>query len=374
MNTDLSVINSSERAVFGLRSIYEQYGYTQYKMNRFEEYELYVRNKDFLVSDNIITFTDKSGKLMALKPDVTLSIIKNTDVEIGCVRKVYYDENVYRIPRGAQSFREIMMVGLECIGDIDSYNIFEVLMLAAESLKSISDDCVLDISHMGIVSGLIDSLDLSAVGRREVLKCIGEKNAHGALAVCREENADPGRTELLCSLIKLDGRPDSVLPELRRLFKDEFGSELSLLETVTAGLKSVGLSEVIRIDFSVVNAMNYYNGIVFRGFVAELPTGVLSGGQYDKLMARMGHSEGAIGFAVYLDMLEDIFAPAKTYDVDAVVLYDESADPSALNAAVRELSRELGSVTAQKAVPKKLLYRRLYRFNSNKVELLHDNT
>ena len=73
--TDERVIKNDERAIFALRSLYRRYGYAQYKMSRFEEYDLYVRNKDFLVSDSVITFTDTNGKLMALKPDVTLSIV-----------------------------------------------------------------------------------------------------------------------------------------------------------------------------------------------------------------------------------------------------------------------------------------------------------
>ena len=59
-------------------SVFESYGYRQFRMSKFEEYDLYVRNKDFLLSDKIITFNDTNGKLMALKPDVTLSIIKNS--------------------------------------------------------------------------------------------------------------------------------------------------------------------------------------------------------------------------------------------------------------------------------------------------------
>ena len=79
MNTALK---REEAAVYRLRGLYEAYGYSQYKMSKFEEYDLYVQNKSFLVSDHIITFTDTSGKLMALKPDVTLSIVKNTSAAI----------------------------------------------------------------------------------------------------------------------------------------------------------------------------------------------------------------------------------------------------------------------------------------------------
>ena len=81
------LLKSDERALLTLRSLYKAYGYLPFKMSKFEEYDLYVRNKDFLVSDSIITFTDTAGKLLALKPDVTLSIIKNGTDEKGCKQR-----------------------------------------------------------------------------------------------------------------------------------------------------------------------------------------------------------------------------------------------------------------------------------------------
>ena len=114
--TDLT-IRKDEQIVFMLRSLYELYGYKQYKMTKFEEYELYVKNKDFLISENVITFNDTNGRLMALKPDVTLSIIKNkTDCKT--LNKVYYNENVYRVSKSSRSSRELMQVGLECVGEV----------------------------------------------------------------------------------------------------------------------------------------------------------------------------------------------------------------------------------------------------------------
>ena len=78
------ILQGSEQAVFRLRELYQRHGYLPYKMSKFEEYDLYVRNKSFLVSEQILTFTDMDGKLMALKPDVTLSILKNSSQ--GCRR------------------------------------------------------------------------------------------------------------------------------------------------------------------------------------------------------------------------------------------------------------------------------------------------
>ena len=117
----------SEQVAFDLRALYSRYGYAQYKMSKFEEYDLYARNKDFLISENVITFTDLSGKLMALKPDVTLSIVKNSADQTPWVQKLYYNENVYRTAKGSAGVRGIMQMGLETLGDLDEYCISEVL-------------------------------------------------------------------------------------------------------------------------------------------------------------------------------------------------------------------------------------------------------
>ena len=176
MSEILGVLKNDERVVFALRKLYEKYGYSKYKMGKFEEYDLYVRNKDFLISDSVITFTDTNGRMKALKPDVTLSIIKNCKDESGCVEKLYYNENVYRVTKEAEGFREIMQAGLECIGDIDDYCICEVITLAAESLRNISADFVLDISHLGILSSVINSLGVSEASAKKLRqRCLYEQ-------------------------------------------------------------------------------------------------------------------------------------------------------------------------------------------------------
>ena len=370
MNIRESVLKYEEKAVFGLRSLYRRYGYLPYKMSKFEEYDLYVRNKDFLVSDHIITFTDTDGKLLALKPDVTLSIIKNGKDSKG-VQKLCYNENVYRVTKGTQSFRELMQVGLECIGDIDDYSIYEVIMLAAESLAMISDNYVLDISHMGILSAVIDSLNVSDEDKKAILKCVGEKNVHGLCAILDGKNVD---YSALKKLVSLYGAPEKVLCELTDICQNaDFKNELASLEKIVNLLKKNGFGDHIRIDFSVVNDMSYYNGFVFKGFIESVSAGVLSGGQYDKLMKKMGRSAKAIGFAVYLDMLERLDDTDGKYDVDAIVLYDENSDLSALSDTVKLLSENGKTVMVQRELPTDIRYKQLLKLNERGVEILENN-
>ena len=367
---DSGVFENGERAIYDMRALYQKYGYSRYKMSKFEEYDLYVRNKDFLVSGNVITFTDTDGRLMALKPDVTLSIVNDSNPAEKCVQKVYYNENVYRVSKGTQSYKEIMQVGLECIGDVDSYCIYEVLMLASESLKKISEDFVLDISHLGLVSAVIDGEGVSESGKQKIIKFLGEKNVHGISSVLAKENV---KGENIIKLAKTYGGSVKVGSFLEEIKNENTRGYIEELLTVITALENNGFKDKVRIDFSLVSDMNYYNGFTFKGFINGIPGGVLSGGQYDRLMEKMGRSCGAIGFAVYLDMLERFNETEKEYDVDALILYDENSDIKALSDAVKMLSEGGKSVMAQKAVPAKIKYRQLLKVRERGVEIIENN-
>lgn len=363
MNSVNDTLKPEERVLYALRSLYQRYGYSRFKMSKFEEYDLYVRNKDFLVSDGVITFTDTDGRLMALKPDVTLSIIKNTRQMPGNVQKLYYNENVYRVSGSTRCFKEIMQTGLECIGDVDLYSLCEVISLAAQSLRAIDPNYVLDLSHMGVVSALVDALELDEERRSQVLACIGEKNGDGVRWLCPDRDVSG-----ILALISAHGPAEAVVASLRPWCAGgEAKAALDELSRVTSVLAANGIGG-IQVDFSIVNDMNYYNGIVFMGYIRGIPAGVLSGGQYDKLMRRMGRNCKAVGFAIYMDQLERLNDGPKPYDVDTVLLYDDRADIAALTRAVRELTQQGLSVRAQRAVDEKLRYRRLVRFGEGGIQ------
>ncbi len=351
-----NILKNEEKAVYTLRSLYRQYGYLPFKMSKFEEYDLYVRNKDFLVSDKVITFNDTSGKLMALKPDVTLSIIKNGEDTSGCKQKVYYNENVYRVSGSTHQFKEIMQTGIECIGDIDEYDVFEVISLAAKSLALISPDFILEISHQGILEAVLESCTDDGRLKRDIISLIAEKNAHDLERLCNANGIGTEGTAALCTLAGLYGDMDAVLSRLFPLCttdsaKAAYG-ELSALKTK---LEAAEISDKIRFDFSVLNDMNYYNGTVFRGFLSGICESVLAGGRYDRLLTRMGRKAGAIGFAIYLDLLEALDRNRSELDADVLLLYSEET----ANEAAKEVEKLIAlgkSVSAQKAIPPKFRY------------------
>ena len=345
MDQNISLPND-ERIILTLRSLYAKYGYRPYRMSKFEEYDLYVRNKDFLVSDSVLTFTDRDGRLRALKPDVTLSIIKNTRDCGGALKRLCYDENVYRVPKGSRSFREQMQVGLELIGALDLCGVSEVLWLAAESLASLEPDFVLDVSHLGFAEAAAALLP-AGKARDAFLKCIADKNFHEAAALADEYAPDSALTDSVRALTSLSGPAPEVLAAAKAL-----GGKLGCpeaareLETVLSVFADTPFADRVRLDLSVFGDMNYYNGIVFRGFLRDVAAPVLSGGQYDRLMRKMRRTDRAAGFAVFLDLLERLNETAPRPDADVLLLYPASAAPAELRRAVDSLRAEGLSVYA----------------------------
>ena len=345
-----AILKNEERAIFALRSLYRRYGYTPYKMSRFEEYDLYVRNKDFLVSDQIITFSGPRGKLMALKPDVTLSIVKNAPEAPGVVQKVYYNENVYR------DYREILQAGLECVGDLGAYEIAEVALLAAKSLEALGETYVLDISHMGLIMAVMESCGLK--GSRKAMECLRRKNLHELEELC---GGNGEAWKKLSALLRCHGGAGQLAVIEQVMTTDPEREALEELTMLWKLLEGAGYGANVRLDFSVGPNMRYYSGVVFKGYLAGIPESVLSGGQYDRLPRKMGRKARAIGFAIYVDLLQGLYTREQDSSVDTLILHDGTVDTAVLTGAAEEAAKK-GSILVARTLPDRIGFRELIRF------------
>ena len=342
------VLKNEEKALYRLRELYSNYGYSRYKVSKFEEYDLYAHNKSFLVSENILTFTDTNGKLMALKPDVTLSIVKNVSADPQLTHKLYYNETVYRTSGGSDGFREIMQTGLECIGRIDLYAVCEVLMLAQKSLALIAEDYILDLSHMGFLMGLLENAGITDADAAQVLKYISNKNKTAILSYAAQKGIGQEALESICQLTDLYAPLDRALPLIKPLVNGEkMQAAYEELEGILSMMQAFGNCERMYLDFSMVNDMSYYNGIVFRGFLNGIPDGVLSGGRYDSLLQKMGKRAQAIGFAVYLNLLERLNVDHPPYDCDVLLTYAADVGTDRVIEAVEALRKDRKTVRVQ---------------------------
>ena len=201
-----------------------------------------------------------------------------------------------------------MQTGLECIGDINSDNEAEVIILALKSLSLISNDFVLDLSHVGLVSALLDGFSLEGTQRKSALNAIVAKNGDLLKEVCGEELFG----SLKCLIKSFKNARDALNAIEKICNTDEAKQYAEELRDIFNRAESEGFGGNINIDFSIVDSAAYYSGTVFKGYIDGAESRVLSGGRYDGLMRKMGRSSGGIGFAVYLDALERTDEKAET--------------------------------------------------------------
>ncbi len=348
-----------------LREEFERSGYVRYKMRKFEPYSLYAENLPFLKDEHILTFSDPDGTLMALKPDITLSIAKNAEVG----EKLYYTESVYRTSREMRAFREIPQMGLECVGRVDAFATAEVTHLAIAALRVCGRNYALDIGHMGLLSELMDEAACLPSQREIISRLLGGKNAHELRAYCAQCGFSPETTNAFLRLATLRGDLRGALPQVEALIQnDAMRAAYDELSALSSALEALGESERVSLDFSIVNDLDYYNGVVMRGYLEGVPRAVLSGGRYDPLLKRLGRRGEAIGFALYLDEISRTFEKLAAYDVDVLCLYDEESDPAALQRALNALRKAGARVRAAESVSEGLRYQRLMRFEKGEIK------
>ena len=308
MEIELNRFTPAEQATFRLRALYEQAGYRKYRASRFEEYALYQEYQRFLPDAQVITFTDLDGRLLALKPDVTLSIAKTAQPAPGETLKYYYHENVYRPSAESHTFKEIAQMGLEMLGAVGEAQVQQAVGLAAKSLEQLGAAWVLELSHMGYLFGLLDALAVPETARPALLDLLREKNAHELRAAAKAAGLDDAGADTLCTLLTLCGGCEETLARAEAFCKnDRMRAAAAELRALTRSLSAVGGS--VRLDLSLAGEMEYYNGLVFQGYLQGLPRPLLKGGRYDLLMQKFTPGADAIGFAVYLDELDRLSAP-----------------------------------------------------------------
>lgn len=329
MNANLINENS---IVSNLINIYERFGFKKIKLSKFEDYNLYNNNKDFLQTEHILTFMNLNGNLKSLRPDVTLSIVKKVlkDNEKE-TQKIYYIEDIYKIV--SNEYEEIPQVGVEIIGKLNNYSNLEIISMAIESLKSINKNYILEISNIDFISAIFEEINLEENLKIEILNNIYLKNKHD-LEKLLNKNVDNKYKKYILSFVELSGNYKDILKKLKSLIiNKKMQKSYEELKSLSFVFELYNNFDKILLDFSIESQLGYYNGIIFKGYIKESNDIILSGGRYDKLLNKFNSNKNAIGFAIYMDKL---YEKNKTSDfIDILILY-KSGDENILLNEVRK--------------------------------------
>ncbi len=316
MKDFLADLKREEYIALELRRLYRDYGYTKISLPAFEDYDLYMDYRDYIKTEKIVTLMSPNGKLLALRPDITLSIAKKVYKEKNFTyEKIYYIEDVYKFSsHEIDGYKVENQLGIERICNCDIHTDQEILDLAIKSLNKIDDENILVFSHVGILSNIIDeiaekySIDNDTVN--EIIFNIQQKSFHELNRILEKlevNNNNNVSLQLLNDMHKFTGKFDNVYKQLLsyKLDKKTKNTLLELNETYKLLIKNNNDNkDKIVFDLSTTKNLDYYNGIIFQGYIKNSSKAILTGGRYDKLFNKFGINKGAIGFAIHLESLK----------------------------------------------------------------------
>lgn len=274
-----------------LRELFLQNGFLEIETPTYEYYDVFSSGVNSYNQEQLIKFFDESGRILALRPDMTVPIARMsvTKLEEG-LKKFFYISNVFHSVDGEET-----QAGIEIIGE-ESVNFDAItIMLAIDAMKKAGfENFKIDMGHVGLFKSIVEGE--SEESKEAIRKAIDSKNTIELEDALFKSELDDEKKDALVKLVEMFGT-EEVFEKAQAL---GYGKEyVERLKKVWLMIKEAGLSKYVCVDFGMLSNISYYTGIVFRGLNDYSGSPVLSGGRYDTLMADFGRSEAAIGFAMY---------------------------------------------------------------------------
>ena len=325
MKNYIKNMSKKDLVLLDIRKMYDLYGYKRISLPSFEEYDLYNENKDF-IDRNILTVMSPNGKLLALRPDITLSVAKKISKDQSLkYSKIYYQENTYNLTKYT-GYEEDEQLGIELIGKESVFLDFEIVDLAVKSLDIINEKSLIVLSHAGFISSIFDNLNLEYEVKEEIFDCINKKNSHDIKKILENNKfISENVKELIYKIPELSGDLDDITKELSKYgINDNIKKILLELKQLNNLLLKFHKRSKIVFDFSVIKNLNYYNGIILQGYIEGFSNVILTGGRYDRLFEKFGVDTGAVGFAILTDSLKGYYKDEDKNDFEILIAYDDS--------------------------------------------------
>lgn len=311
-----------------LQNVFEGAGYSFVSTAILDYYDTYSDISNRIAQERMFKFTDLDGKLLVLRPDMTLSLARMATKHHEKHSKLCYFSNIWNAKeQGGLSSREVLQAGVEWFGSSGPFADAQMIALAIESLLSVGvKNFIIDIGHVGFFKGVLEEYGFDQKQMEGIRQSVNAKDMIGASAIVKGTPAE----EVVLELPTLFGGME-VIDKAEKLTQNVSArNALCYLREVYELLVSFGYENYISIDLGTVKSLSYYSGIVFTGLVRAIGAPVLSGGRYDNLAKDFASDFPAVGFAIGLKRIllalerqGDLLPLPKT---DAVIVVESGAE------------------------------------------------
>lgn len=305
---DLHPWDTAKKNVIGNNILhrFSLFGYEQVQTPTFEYFDIYRNERGTSDSKNLYKFFNREGDILALRPDVTPSIARYMATfynHVDSPRRFCYLGNVFYNNENYQGkLREYTQAGVECIGFAGADADAECIALSIQSLRATGlVDFQIDIGHAGFFNGLSEEAGFDQEVQEEVRLLIDEKNYIALEERLNELQISEATKNGLLALPTLFGQ-EEVLERAKLLTHNPMANNAIVrLKEIIDILKEYEMEQYISFDFGLVSKLQYYTGLIFKGYTYDVGDSIVDGGRYDNLLSTFSHQAPAVGFAVKVD-------------------------------------------------------------------------
>ena len=290
------------------------YGFGEVCTPMFEELELFTMKSGQGVIEEIYAFKDKSGRDLALRPELTAAVIRlycNNMTEAPKPVKVFYFGECFRYERPqAGRYREFKQFGAEIIGGEEVPTNIEMLTLAFDMLtRTGAKGLRARVGYLDILRTLFEELGVKRDKQGPFMTLIDKSNFDGLKDLFSERGMKGPIVKTIMEIVTMRGKPDEILPKARELLKDyqKCIQTLDKLRTIIDGVKASGITgfKDIELDLGIARGLDYYTGLVFEVEIPDLGAEkqVCGGGAYSLTEIFGIEATNTTGFAIGVDRL-----------------------------------------------------------------------
>lgn len=291
-----------------LRKVYKYSGFSEIISPTLEFYDVFNSSNQSIPQEKMYKLFDSSGRILVLRPDMTTPIGRITSTKIKSSvypLKLCYTSNIFRINENLNGkMSEVTQSGVEIIGVKNLKADAEVIITAINALLELGlKNFKIELGQANFFKALIQDIQLDEDEIEKLRTLIENKNFITLSNFLREkeEGVDEENIKILEKLPQLFGDIE-IIDKARSLTKNEGAIEaLNNIRDIYSIIEKIGLSSYITIDLGMVQNIDYYTGIIFKGYAEEVGDYILSGGRYDNLIEQFGLCLPATGFAINVD-------------------------------------------------------------------------
>ncbi|MGE4215310.1 MAG: ATP phosphoribosyltransferase regulatory subunit [Anaerotignaceae bacterium] len=333
-----------------IEKVFEGYGYNAVESPMFEYIEVFSDEKMGSTSPKqMFRFFDRNGSSLALRSDMTPPIARIAATAYAKVTgplRFSYFGNAFRYSESYQGkLCELAQAGIELMG-VDSTDAdAEVIAIAVKSiLASGVKEFRLHIGQVNFFNSILEETGLLPEDCNELKNMVAKRNYVGVESLIEDKEMNENIKQLFIKLPKMVGTKNVIAEAVRLTKSEEALTALKEMENLYDSLKLYGVEDYVVFDLGMVNSLNYYTGIIFRGYTYGTGYSIVDGGRYDNLVQQFGKKIPAVGFGIkineVLSVLENNNVDLGVEGTNAMVAYTAEGRASALKIA--DVYRESG--------------------------------